>query len=319
MSSGESAETWLERGAEAFADMRIDEAALHFEKAVAANLDSAKAHLCLGVIRLFQYQNGVGLQPDQIDWPGDKPKTRAEYQARAERRRAQIEEQNATNAANAEQHLKKSLELQPHYELAIEYLGGLYYWWLDPTTEQRVRLDDAKQWYERVLEINPQHRFAEYACGAIEWEKGFRLVRSNPGFPRPLRDEESRRNLRDKAGPALAESASHFLRSLEIDPNNTDAMTYLGLIRRDQAFMAEPDDARDLIAEATEWHRKVDQINEARAKATGQPWPPGDTATITFERTAQASRSGKAPIPTFPPDSRMMIPGAPPPPPPAFR
>ena len=137
---------------------------------MAANPDSAKAHLSLGVIRLFQYQNGVGLQPDQIDWPGDKPKTRAEYQARAERRRAQIEEQNATNAANAEQHLKKSLELEPRYELAIEYLGGLYYWWLDPTTEQRVRLDDAKQCYERVLEINPQHRFAEYACGAIDWD-----------------------------------------------------------------------------------------------------------------------------------------------------
>src|SRR5215467_8803253 len=54
-----------------------------------------------------------------------------------------------------------------------------------------------------------------------------------------------------------------------------------------------------------------DQIKAARAKAAGQPWPPGDAAVIAFKRIA-----GKPPIPSFPPDARFMIPSAPPPPPP---
>ena len=59
MSSGDSAQTWLERGAEAYANMRIDEAGQDFQKAVEANPHSAKAHLSLGVIYFFKYLNGV--------------------------------------------------------------------------------------------------------------------------------------------------------------------------------------------------------------------------------------------------------------------
>jgi hypothetical protein len=102
MSSGESARTWLEKGAEAYAYMRLDEAGKDFQKAVEADPHSAKAHLCLGVIHLFQYQNGVALQHDPLRVPDEsgclRPLTPAEVEAEVEKKRAQIVEQNATNA-----------------------------------------------------------------------------------------------------------------------------------------------------------------------------------------------------------------------------
>lgn len=269
MSSGESAQTWLEKGAEAYAiNMRLDEAGQHFRKAVEVDPHYAKAHLCLGVIYLFQYQNGVAPDPLPQGWEGI---TRAEVEAEDEKQRARIVKQNATNGPSAEEHLKKALELEPGYDQAMEYLGAVYFWWRDPTTAGLgVRHDDARQIYTRIAEINPRHRFANYVCGLIDYEKAFKIIRSIPGFPRrALADEETRRSLRAQVGPLLEDSAASFLRSLEIDPNNSDAMTSLGHVRSDQAHIAEStDESARCRAEADEWYRKVYQSWEADAKAT---------------------------------------------------
>jgi len=127
---------------------------------------------------------------------------------------------------------------------------------------------------------------------------------------------DTTRSLRAKVGPLLKASDANFLRSLEIDPNNSDAMAYLGHLRSDEAYVAQStDESARLRAEAAEWYRKWDQIMEADAKASGQPWPPGENATIIFDPIP-----GKPPIPAFPPDARFMIAlPAPPPPPPAFK
>jgi hypothetical protein len=43
----------------------------------------------------------------------------------------------------------------------------------------------------------------------------------------------------------LDDSAANFLRSLEIDSNNSDAITYLGFVKSDEAYIAESmDDSR---------------------------------------------------------------------------
>jgi len=194
----------------------------------------------------------------------------------------------------------------------MEYLAALYFWWRDPASGLWARRDEARHWYAKIAEHNPQHRYAHYVCGVIDYDKAFTLIRSTPGFPRPLADEETGRSLRSKAGPLLGDSATNFLRSLEIEPNNLDAMTYLGHVKADEAYIAESRaDSSRLRALAAYWHRRVDRIRAANAKSTGRPWPPGNTATIVFERVPGTPR-----IPSFPPDARFMIPPAPPPPPP---
>jgi hypothetical protein len=104
------------------------DAAQDFEKAVAADPHSARAHLRLGVIYLFQYQNGVAQLPDPSSYAGeDRSLTRGRDQARAEARRAQVAEQDATNGVKSEEHLTRTLELEPRCELAMEYLAALYF------------------------------------------------------------------------------------------------------------------------------------------------------------------------------------------------
>jgi tetratricopeptide (TPR) repeat protein len=231
MSSGESAETWLEKGAEAFASMRMTEAGQAFQSAVTSDPLSAKAHLCLGVIKFFEYQNGVSMQPDLPqdyletlrNWkPGSPPPPRPPDIRPLDPaiKSARIIEQNSTNGAKAEEHLKRTLELESRYEPAMEYLAALYFRWLDPVNHLPVRLEMARQRYTRILDTNPQHTFANYVMGVIDYERAFTIIRSETGFPRPLVDEERRRSLRAQAGPLLAESARNFVRSLELDPNN---------------------------------------------------------------------------------------------------
>ena len=297
--------------------MRIAEAGQNFEKAVAADPHSARAHLCLGVTLFFQYQNGIGEALNEMDLAGERHRlTREQWQARAERRRAQIAEQNAGNAANAEAHLRRAVECETDNQPSIEYLAALYYAVLDPVTEHTARPDDAKLWYARLLEINPQHPFANYMCGVIDYQRAFAMIRSNAGFPRPLTDENRRLSIRAKVGPLLSESARHFLRSLEIDPNSIHAMSYLMFVKRDQAYITETEDevVRDR-AEADALEQKVCKILEANAKASGQPWPPCNTASITFVSVARRPTGVKPPVPGFPPDARLTVPLAPPPPP----
>lgn len=59
MSSGEDAQLWLDKGAQAFANLQTAEARQHFQAAVAAAPGAAKAHLCLGVIKFFEYHTGL--------------------------------------------------------------------------------------------------------------------------------------------------------------------------------------------------------------------------------------------------------------------
>ena len=323
MSSGESVQFWLEKGAEAFANRRPVEAAHNFEKAAAADPHSAKAQLCLGAIYLFQYQKGVA---ERLD-PALRPPTLtpAEFAARAERRRAQIAEQNATNAASAEQRLKQALDLEPRDLLAMEYLAALYYEKAMPIISsvkvlEQIRLE--KKSLPAAFLSHIAQRLAIPVPATIDLLDPGGTVPPNTGFPT---DEEIRRSLRAKVGPLLANSTRSFLRSLEIEPNNKDAMRYLSAVKTEEAYIAETNDESERAKnEAVEWDRRWDQIMAARAKAAGQPWPPQPGATgkivgMVFQRIPGAR---KPPTPSFPPDPSWMIPLAPPhlpPPPPAFK
>lgn len=306
--------------------MATAEAGQCFEEAVAVEPGFARAHLCLGAIKFFEYQNGISIQPDLPqdyldtlkDWkPGSPPPPPPNIRPLdPAAKRARIAEQNSTKGAEAEKHLKRALELEPHSEPAMEYLAALYFRWLEPANQRPERRDEARQWYAHLLETNPQHRLANYVLGVIDYEKASAIIRSARGFPHPLTDKNDRQSLRAQAGPLLAESARNVLRSLEIDPNSGNAMTYLILIRSDQAYIAETkEDAALAKAEADWWRHKLDEIMAARARAAGQPWPPySQSAAITFTRTPNA---GKPAIPSFPPDPQCLISLAPPPPPPS--
>lgn len=322
---GTSAQTWIDRGKEAYWHLHLAEAAQDFERAVAMDPQSIQARLCFGVVSLFLYQNGLGdARSKFFDPDSGRPLSRAEIAAELNRTGALIAEQNSTNGKRAEENLQQALQLDPWNQVAMAYLAALYHTWLDPTSDslgnnRQSRLTDALHWYKRIIEIHPDHSFANYVCGVIDWEKAFELMRSSGSYPRPLPNEEARRSLHSQVAPLLDDGARNLMRALEIDPNNWDTMSYLSLVKRGQAYVAGTNsEYLRGASEADELNRKMNQIREAQAKAAGQPWPPGPTGSVTFHAVLQESQgSGKAAFPPFPPDPKQTIPPGIPPPPPA--
>jgi len=66
MPARETAQTWIEKGAEAFANLRTVEAARYFQKAVEVDPYSLNAQLSLGVIYYFSIR--AELPSNLIEW-----------------------------------------------------------------------------------------------------------------------------------------------------------------------------------------------------------------------------------------------------------
>jgi tetratricopeptide (TPR) repeat protein len=98
---------------------------------------------------------------------------------------AQISEQNESNGASAEDHLRRALELDRSNQSAMEYLAALYFWWRDPATGAFGRHEEAKPCVERLLEINPQHPFANYMRGMIDYENAANMIRPEDRLSAP--------------------------------------------------------------------------------------------------------------------------------------
>src|SRR5689334_1956911 len=181
MSTAElSAEAWLARGIEAYQAKRFDEACHHFENAIAIDSGSVQAHLALGAARLTLYIQ----RPERV-WLNVAEPERAErgWAAYKERENAIVAEQNSRNWPLAEKSLKRANQLDPENELIIEYLCSLYFSWKDPLDEGNDRMDEAKRWLERLVEIRPEHKYANVYCGMILSAKARKLLPNYGRYP----------------------------------------------------------------------------------------------------------------------------------------
>ncbi|MBV8866133.1 MAG: hypothetical protein JO210_12135, partial [Acidobacteriaceae bacterium] len=59
MAFSESVQDWIAKGTRAYAEMKLDQSAANFKKAVELDPHSGKARLCYGVISTFLYQNAI--------------------------------------------------------------------------------------------------------------------------------------------------------------------------------------------------------------------------------------------------------------------
>jgi tetratricopeptide (TPR) repeat protein len=308
------AEACVNRGLDAFWQFKFDEAEKDFEQAVRIDPGSVQAHLSLGVLNLVQYGNRVSETRQQI-WDPEIVSSRpdADNAAAVDRARKLIDEHGAKIGRRAEESLTEALRLDPRNTLAMEYLAALCYNWLD-SNEHRSRLDDAERWIQRSLDINPEHKFANYCCGAINAEKVLSILQGT-GYPlHRVLDEGARQLLHAKITPLLSESARNFGRALEIDSKNVSAMTYVSQMKIAEGFVAEtPEEWLQARREADEWNRRACEVDEENARAEGQPWP-RTTATVTFYPMSEDEKAKQhATRPLFPFDPSWMLPRAPPP------
>jgi len=211
-----------------------------------------------------------------------------------------LAEQNLTNWPLAEKSLKRANQLDPQNNLVVEYLCALYFAWKDPLDEENDRMDEAKQWLERLVELHPEHKYANFYCGMILSAKARKLLPNYGRFP-PW-PEPDLASLRMKVSPLLEEASRHLARALALHGAHTAASHFVDKVTSMQAYLADPDKAaRDLRDKLTESFRKHWQARATEGQTAGPAVPSGPSATITFRLSPEALAEDRArPFPPNP-------------------
>lgn len=90
----------------------------------------------------------------------------------------------------------------------------------------------------------------------------------SPDDPGPLPDEPKKQQLRETCSQKIEDGLGNLRHTLELDPENDDAMSYLNLTYRLKAnFAISADQARSFIEEARQWTKRSIEIK--RKKASG--------------------------------------------------
>ena len=167
-----------------------------------------------------------------------------------------------------------------------------------------------QQTHDRLIRLivnDPKNGDAYYTAGVLDWNivhQGEHQAFAAAGVPPAgqLPDPGARKALRDKYQPLIEESFRMLQLALQLDPERPDALAYLNLLYRSDAYIADtPEDYNALIAKGDVFV--------------------GRALTAQRARAARVQSAGPAPLsvddaPTVGPPLGSLPPPPPPPPPP---
>jgi len=198
----------LNRGVQAFKVASYPEAVEHFKAAIQLDPTFPTARLYLATAYMQQYIPGAE------------------------------SEENMRMAQAAHDEFLKVLETDPRNEVALASVALLYF--------NQKKLDEAAEWYNKLIAVAPKNKEAHYTLGVIAWTKSFQPrmeVRAKLGMkpedPGPIKDKKAREELKAKALAVIEDGMKHLEQALAIDPEYEDAMAYLNLLYRERADLAE--------------------------------------------------------------------------------
>lgn len=124
---------------------------------------------------------------------------------------------------------------------AMANLAGIY--------SQMGDYDQAKEWYRRRLEDEPNNPEPMYGIGTIDWQLSYDETGMTGENVENLEDER-----RIEVNLLVDEGVEVLNKALEIDPTYVDAMQYLNLLYREKSKLAaEEEEKRD-------WERQADRL-----------------------------------------------------------
>lgn len=204
----------LNKGVEAYKAAQYEEAINHFQKA-------------------------VSLDPTY-------PMTRL-YLATAYAQQVVPDLKNAHNekiAQMAIDEFHKVLEKHPNDVAALQQVASLYY--------DLDQFDKAKAWNQKVLAADPKNAQAAYTIGAIDWREAFQNAKNalhqynlNPdGKGNVKLPKKACESLKQQNQAVVADGINYLQKSLDINPDYDDAMSYMNLMYRQRATLACGDSAQ---------------------------------------------------------------------------
>jgi tetratricopeptide (TPR) repeat protein len=239
----------LNKGVASYKNARYEEAIDHFQQAVSLDPGLLNARLYLATAYAQQYIPGVDA------------------------------EDNTRLGQQAIDQYKAVLERDPK---SINSVKGIAYICL-----QMKKFDDAKTYYRKALEIDPNDPEPYYSVGVIGWTQTYQprmeeraKLGMKPDEQLSAKDKNEKKaceELLQKNSPIIQESLDALNKALQLRPDYDDAMAYMNLMYREKADV-ECDDpaarAADLKS-ADEWVDKT--MATKKTKAEKQPGAQGIT------------------------------------------
>ena len=259
---------WINRGVQSFKDARYPEAVAAFERAVAMDPSSIPAQLYLATAYMQQYVPGV----------------------------ESAENTRMVDAAQA--HFLKVLDLDRNNGVALASMASLYL--------NQKKWDDALQWYEKLIAVEPNNADTYYSIGFIAWSRwypDYSKARAGLGMrpeqPGPIPDAGVRADLMARYGPVIDAGLRALNRSLEINSQYADAMAYINLLIRERADLRDTaEEWRRDVAIADGWVQKALAAKKAKAEQrnSGMTTAPPQRITLAGDQVQRQRLRDVAPV-----------------------
>jgi len=233
----------LNLGVQAYRHAKYDEAIQHFEKAVNLDPANAVAHLYLAVSYAQQYIPGADT-PDNIKM-GDR----------------------------AIQHYKKVIDLDFSKGATVDAVKGIAYLQL-----QMKRFEEAKDYYRRATELDPEDPEPYYSIGVIDWTETYQPRQEEraglglkPEDSLPAKDRNVCLTLREKNWAKIQDGIDNLSTALQLRHLYDDAMAYMNLMYRERADLQCDDPvAREAdLKMADAWVDKTMAAKKIKAEKQG--------------------------------------------------
>ena len=242
----------LNKGVMSYKNARYEEAIDHFQQAVSLDPSLSVARLYLATAYAQQYIPGVEA------------------------------EDNLRMGNQAIEQYQKVLEGNPGKEQKINSDKGIAYIYLN-----MKKFDDAKTYYRKALEVDPNDPEPYYSVGVIDWTQTYQprmearaklgLKPEEPLNPKNKEQKQACEDLKTKNTPLIEDGIDVLNKALQLRPDYDDAMAYMNLMYREKADV-ECDDPAQRAADlktADEWVDKT--MATKKAKAEKQPGAQGIT------------------------------------------
>jgi len=237
----------LNKGVQSYKNAKYEEAIDHFQQAVSLDPGLGVARLYLATAYAQQYIPGVE------------------------------SDDNMRMGNQAIEQYKKVLEGNPGKESQINSNKGIAYIYLN-----MKKFDDAKTYYRKALEADPNDPEPYYSVGVIDWTETYQPrmeARAKLGLKpeEPLKDKKVCEEIKEKNSGNIQDGIDALNKALQLRPDYDDAMAYMNLMYREKADVECEDPAQRAadLKTADEWVDKT--MATKKAKAEKQPGAQGIT------------------------------------------
>jgi tetratricopeptide (TPR) repeat protein len=236
----------LNHGVQAYKGAKYSEAVDYFKNAVQLDPDNTMPRLYLATAYMSQYIPGA------------------------------VSPENVQLAKQAKDEFSKVLEKNPNDTTALASLASLSYQQAQsmPDLDQKLKkLDEAKEWYLKLIAADPQNKEGFYSLAVIDWVKWYAAwmrARADLGLkpeePGPLKDKKVKADLQAQYTAVIDDGIKNLQKALDIDPTYDDAMAYMNLLIREKADLDDSaDQYKTDIDSADKWVQKALDTKKAKA------------------------------------------------------